>query len=110
MEKIYQDRPEGCIIYQNSLDVLRNMTDEQAGKVIKALADYFLEDEDYCDLDDAVRLVSIMLRKDADRSLRRYRAMCERNRRNSTRSAEGSGADNEADKGEETGGSSESVS
>ena len=82
MDKLYEDRPEGCVIYQNNLDALLYMTDEQAGRAIKSAAIYFLRGEPVDDADQAVTTVIRYLRYDADKSLRRYRKVCERNRRN----------------------------
>lgn len=82
MDKLYADRPEGCIIYQNSLDALLHVTDEQAGRAVKAAAIYFLTGEAVDDEDQTVTLLSRYLRNDADRSLRRYQRTCARNREN----------------------------
>ena len=93
MEKLYEDKPEGCILFQTSLDVLRNMTDEKAGKAVKAMADYFLDGSVWEDTDETVRLITLMLRRDADKSFKRYNATCERNRKNAARKEKRDAAD-----------------
>ena len=75
-------RMEGFTLYQGSIELLRMLTDEQAGRCIKAAATYFLEGTMDEWGDPSVRLVSALLRSDVDRAVERYRDACERNRAN----------------------------
>lgn len=75
-------RMEGFTLYQGSIELLRMLTDEQAGRCIKAAAAYFLEGERDDWGDPSVRLVSALLRSDVDRAVERYRDVCDRNRAN----------------------------
>ena len=75
-------RMEGFTLYQGSIELLRMLTDEQAGCCIKAAAAYFLEGRTDEWGDPSVRLVSALLRSDVDRAVERYRDVCDRNRAN----------------------------
>lgn len=78
-----ETRMEGFTLYEGSIELLRMLSDEQAGRCIKAAAAYFLEGEreEYRE-DPMVKLVSALLYSDVDRAVLRYRDACERNRAN----------------------------
>lgn len=95
-----ETRMEGFTLYQGSIELLRMLSDEQAGKSIKAAAAYFLEGEKEDQKGDPmVGLVSTLLCCDVDRAVERYRDACERNRANrrgrqSAAAETGEGAEN----------------
>ncbi len=77
------EHPEGCVLYDSGLSMLLKATDEQAGCAIKAAAAYFLYGEQTPDRDPLTDMILLVLKRDADRSLKRYHEACERNRRRS---------------------------
>lgn len=81
-----REGPQGCLLYTQSLKMLSYLNDDQAGRVIKAAVGYFLTGELPELEDQAERMVCESLRDNVDRSLERYREICDRNRRNRNRS------------------------
>ena len=75
--------PKGCLLYSESLESLSFLSDAEAGRVIKAVAAYFLTGEAPGELGQtAEKIVCRALCNNVDRSLERYRETCERNRAN----------------------------
>ena len=72
---------KGILIFNQNLRDFRFLTDEQAGKVIKALADYYLDGEQ-CDMDEPIsQMVFSHLKENADWALDKYQRICDRNRK-----------------------------
>lgn len=71
--------PKGFFTYFHHAQVLDNLTDEQAGRVYKALLHYGDEGvlPDFCD-DAVCRLAFTMIRIEVDRNFERYREVCEK--------------------------------
>ena len=81
-----REGPSGCMFYTESLRLLAYLSDAEAGRVIKAAAAYFLTGESPEDMEHTTeRMAYEALCNDVDRSLERYREICERNRANRSR-------------------------
>lgn len=75
--------PTGCMFFGDSLNLLSYLSDAEAGKVIKAVVRYYLTGEEPSGLEQTgERMACDALRGNVDRSLERYREICERNRAN----------------------------
>jgi hypothetical protein len=70
----------GFILHLDSLSVLDELTNEQAGILFKAIRDYNLGKEP--ELDFAMRMAFIPFKNQFERDLEKYNSTCERNRNN----------------------------
>ena len=84
-----KDQPDGCVFFRMGLELLFELTDEQAGRAMKAAAIYFLTGDDVDDQDNEVRIACKVLKRDVDSCKEHYREVCERNRRNRSKSKAG---------------------
>ena len=82
-----REGPKGCLFYGHSLKQLDYLRDDQAGRVIKAAAAYFLTGEIREDLEPLENVVFGIMREDVDDCLERYRDVCARNKANRSRSS-----------------------
>ena len=65
--------------------ILREMKDADAGKLLKTLYSYHLSEEIPSDLSPECRMFFLMAKPFFDRNREKYRATCERNRKNGAR-------------------------
>lgn len=73
---------KGIMIFNQNLKDFSFLTDEQAGKVIKALANYYIDGTEPEDLDESItQMVFSHLQENADWSLNKYQRTCERNKK-----------------------------
>jgi hypothetical protein len=70
----------GFILHLDSLSVLDELTNEQAGILFKAIKDYNLGIEP--ELDFAMRMAFIPFKNQFERDLEKYQSICERNKNN----------------------------
>ncbi len=70
----------GFILHLDSLSVLDELTNEQAGILFKAIRDYNLGKEP--ELDFAMRMAFIPFKNQFERDLEKYNSICERNKNN----------------------------
>ena len=76
-------KPAGFFTYFHHSAMINHLTDEQAGRVYKALLLYGDENiETDFDDDQTCALAFIILKGEVDRNFERYSEMCERNREN----------------------------
>ena len=75
--------PKGFFTYFHHASVLEALTDEQAGRVYKALLRYGFTGEitDFSD-DGAANVAYILFKTEIDHNFERYAEICERNREN----------------------------
>ena len=73
----------GFILHLDSLSVLDELTNEQAGILFKAIRDYNLGKEP--ELDFAMRMAFIPFKNQFERDLEKYNNTCERNRNNGSK-------------------------
>jgi len=73
----------GFILHLDSLSVLDELTNEQAGILFKAIRDYNLGKEP--ELDFAMRMAFIPFKNQFERDLEKYNSTCERNRNNGSK-------------------------
>ena len=64
------------LLYKDSLDVLSEMSDEQAGKLFKAI--YFYQSKTEYDTDEITKLLFIQFKNQFERDNEKYRETCER--------------------------------
>lgn len=74
-----KERPDGFVIYSQGVRVLQLLSDEAAGKAIKAAITYFLTQKEMEENDSAEYLAFSVLKIDVDNCLDRFREMCQRN-------------------------------
>ena len=73
---------KGIMIFNQNLKDFSFLTDEQAGKVIKALANYYIDGAEPEDLDESItQMVFSHLQENADWSLNKYQRTCDRNKK-----------------------------
>ena len=80
---IQQQMKTGFILHLDSLLVLDELTNEQAGILFKAIRDYNLGKEP--ELDFAMRMAFIPFKNQFERDLEKYNNTCERNRNNGSK-------------------------
>jgi len=68
------------LLYKDSLDVLDDLTDEQAGQLFKAIKDY--QDDKEISLSQILKVAFTPLRNHMERDKGKYKKICERNRIN----------------------------
>jgi hypothetical protein len=73
----------GFILHLDSLSVLDELTNEQAGILFKAIRDYNSGKEP--ELDFAMRMAFIPFKNQFERDLEKYNSTCERNRNNGSK-------------------------
>ena len=73
------------MLYTEKASMFNLLTDEQAGRVIKAAISYFLTGNSPNGLLQAEHIVFEGLRLDIDRNAEKYAAICERNRKNGSK-------------------------
>ena len=73
----------GFILHLDSLSVLDELTNEQAGILFKAIRDYNLGKEP--ELDFAMRMAFLPFKNQFERDLEKYNNTCERNRNNGSK-------------------------
>ena len=72
---------KGFVVYGDIADTLAELTDEETGKLFKAMVDYFTSDKDP-NLPRALKFAFIPVRQQIDRDREKYEKRCERNREN----------------------------
>ena len=77
------DMKTGFILHLDSLSVLDELTNEQAGILFKAIRDYNLGKE--TKLDFAMRMAFIPFKNQFERDLEKYNNTCERNKNNGSK-------------------------
>jgi hypothetical protein len=77
---IQQQMKTGFILHLDSLSVLDELTNEQAGILFKAIRDYNLGKEP--ELDFAMRMAFLPFKNQFERDLEKYQSICERNKNN----------------------------
>lgn len=77
-----KERPDGIVLYQQSLQTLALLPDEQAGKAIKAAVAYFMTGAAPDEAQTMEYLAFSILKVDVDAALGRFIAKCEQNRKN----------------------------
>lgn len=75
-----KERPDGCLVFSKTLEAIRMLPDEDAGKAVKALASFFLEGVEPDELELAPGIVFGLLKSDALASFDKFEATCERNK------------------------------
>jgi hypothetical protein len=80
---IQQQMKTGFILHLDSLSVLDELTNEQAGILFKAIRDYNSGKEP--ELDFAMRMAFIPFKNQFERDLEKYNSTCERNRNNGSK-------------------------
>ena len=73
----------GFILHLDSLSVLDELTNEQAGILFKAIRDYNLGKEP--ELDFAMRMAFLPFKNQFERDLEKYNSTCERNKNNGSK-------------------------
>ena len=75
-------KPKGFFTYFQHAEVIGEFSDDEAGKLFKALLRYSMtgESPDF-DGDKTLRIVFRMLKADIDENFERYRTVCENRRR-----------------------------
>ena len=73
------------MLYTEKASMFNLLTDEQAGRVIKAAICYFLSGCIPHNLTPAEHIVFEGIRLDIDRNAEKYAAICERNRKNGSK-------------------------
>jgi hypothetical protein len=71
------------ILHLDSLEILNELTDEQAGKLLKACYDYNIGIEP--ELDTLTRMIFIPFRNQFNRDLEKYQDTCEKNKLNGSK-------------------------
>jgi len=64
------------LLYKDSLDVLSEMSDEQAGKLFKSI--YFYQSDIDYDADEITKLLFIQFKNQFERDNEKYKETCER--------------------------------
>ena len=77
-----KERPDGIVLYQQSLQTLALLPDEQAGKAVKAAVAYFMTGEAPDEAPTMEYLAFSILKVDIDAALTRFSTKCEQNRKN----------------------------
>ena len=73
---------KGIMIFNQNLKDFSFLTDEQAGKVIKALANYYIDGTEPEELDESItQMVFSHLQENANWSLAKYQRTCDRNKK-----------------------------
>ena len=75
-----KERPDGCLVFSKTLEAIRMLPDEDAGKAVKALASFFLEGVEPDGLELSPGIVFGLLKSDALASFDKFEATCERNK------------------------------
>lgn len=75
-----KERPDGIVFYASSMQQLRLLPDDQAGRVVKAAATLFLEGVEPSDLELSEQLVFSSLQADIEVSIQKFRDRCELNK------------------------------
>lgn len=74
-------KPVGFILNGTHQEEVNMLSDEEAGKLLKALFTYFNNDE-VAELSPVVKMLFIALKREIDYNNESYNAKCERNRKN----------------------------
>lgn len=69
------------IVYYNYKEALADLTDEQVGKLFRALFEYEMEGKDP-EFEGELKIAFRFIKKDLDINLTKYASVCERNREN----------------------------
>lgn len=77
-----KERPDGFVLYSQSMKVLQLLSDEAAGRVIKCAIEYFLTLHEMTEDQSAEYLAFSILKVDVDTALSRFRELCQRNAEN----------------------------
>lgn len=78
-----EDLKDSFILYSKYKEVFENLTDEQAGQLIKGIFDYIATGES--GLNGLMTAVFTPIKQDLDRNNATYEAVCERNRTNGSK-------------------------
>lgn len=76
-----QTKKNSFIIYNDQLDILDDLTNEQAGILLKAMLKYSLTGE-VIELPLVLKIAFTPIRQQMDRNNQKYENICERNRKN----------------------------
>jgi len=71
------------LLYTDSLDILEHLSDEQSGKLFKAIRSYI--SGDILKLDPLLMVAFVPIRNQIDRDLEKYNNICERNKVNGSK-------------------------
>lgn len=80
-----EKKPPGIMLYAERAIMLRLLTDEQIGKVMRAVFDFYF-DSVVPELDKNEQLCYELIEKDMQRNLAKYQKICERNKSNALKS------------------------
>ena len=69
------------VIYHNYRDTLEDLTDEQVGKLFRAIFDYEIDKKEP-NFDGELKIAFRFIKKDLDLNNDKYESICERNRKN----------------------------
>ena len=89
-ERKRKERPDGILLFGQSMKMLQLLSDEAAGKAIKAAVSYFLTQADMPDDGSTAFLCYSVLKVDIDSGLERFRELCQRNAENRNKGNEAS--------------------
>jgi len=75
-----QKMKKSILLYSDYAEIFDSLTDEEAGKLIKAIYEY--NETGKTSLTGALKIIFITIRQGLDRDQERYDAVCERNKQN----------------------------
>lgn len=90
MRRQRKERPDGFVLYAQSMRTLQLVSDEAAGRAIKGAIEYFLTQKDMSEDQSTEYLAYSVLKVDIDNALERFREMCQRNAENRNKGNESS--------------------
>ena len=80
-----EKKPPGIMLYAERAVMLRLLTDEQIGKVMRAVFDFYF-DGVIPELDKNEKLCFDLIEKDMQRNVATYQKICEQNKKNALKS------------------------
>ena len=83
---------KGFVVYGDYKAVIDELDDEQAGKLFRAMLNYFVDGEDP-NFADVLKFVFIPIKQQIDRDTTKYQQKCERNRQNANMRWDANGCD-----------------
>ena len=82
-------RKKSFILYNDQVEIFRELSPEQAGYLIKHIYDYSLGIETTSFQDPSIKIAFIIIRGQMDRDFEKYKQKCEKNRQNINKRYEG---------------------
>lgn len=82
MARKRKERPDGVVLYAQSLNTLQLLSDESSGRAIKAAIAYFLNGTEPSNLDGVEFLAYSVMKVDIDNGIAKFKEVCEKNREN----------------------------